>query len=407
MNFSPELLLIVSVGVVGVLHTIVPDHWVPIALIARQRGWSSGETARAAFTAGIGHVVSTLIIASVIWFAGVAVAAKFGHFIDTAASVALVGFGGWIAISSWRELHRGTGHGHSHGHDHGHGHSHNLPFLFGPDPTGIHGVELQHIDTRHGVIEFSIFERGVPPRFRLTGPEADRVQVETLRQSGARRVFSFAKRGVFWESVDEIPEPHSFDVTVTLDRGGHMHSYRARFSEDDDSHADHDHGDDHSHDEELDPKDDPLYAPTRGGVAVVVRHRHEHRHGRGAVHAHWHDHDSATSHVVTPELDSVPPQHAHNHKTTPRTALLLILGSSPMIEGIPAFFAAGKYGVGVISVMTVVFAISTIVTYVALCVYSTVSLQRVSLGPFERYGEVMSGLFIALVGVAFWIWPVV
>jgi hypothetical protein len=91
MNFSPELLLIVSVGVVGVLHPIVPDHWVPITLIARQRGWSSRETARAAFTAGIGHVVSTLIIASVIWFAGVAVAAKFGHFIDTAASIALIG----------------------------------------------------------------------------------------------------------------------------------------------------------------------------------------------------------------------------------------------------------------------------------------------------------------------------
>jgi len=45
-------------------------------------------------------VVSTLIIASVIWFAGVAVAARFSHFIDTAASVALVAFGGWIAISS-------------------------------------------------------------------------------------------------------------------------------------------------------------------------------------------------------------------------------------------------------------------------------------------------------------------
>ena len=34
MTFNPELLLIVSVGVVGVLHTIVPDHWAPIALIA-------------------------------------------------------------------------------------------------------------------------------------------------------------------------------------------------------------------------------------------------------------------------------------------------------------------------------------------------------------------------------------
>ena len=57
MNFGPEILLIVSVGVVGVLHTIVPDHWVPITLLARQRGWSRAETARAALQAGIGHVL--------------------------------------------------------------------------------------------------------------------------------------------------------------------------------------------------------------------------------------------------------------------------------------------------------------------------------------------------------------
>jgi len=77
------------------------------------------------------------------------------------------------------------------------------------------------------------------------------------------------------------------------------------------------------------------------------RARHVHRHGGGAVHVHRHDHDDATSHAVTPELDSTPPQHAHNHKTAARRALLLILVSSPMVEGIPAFFAAGKYGVGV------------------------------------------------------------
>ena len=44
--------------------------------------------------------------------------------------------------------------------------------------------------------------------------------------------------------------------------------------------------------------------------------------------------------------------------------------------------------------MAVVFALSTIATYVALCVYSTAGLQRVNLGAFERYGEVMSGVFI-------------
>jgi nickel/cobalt transporter (NicO) family protein len=75
--------------------------------------------------------------------------------------------------------------------------------------------------------------------------------------------------------------------------------------------------------------------------------------------------------------------------------LLLILGSSPMVEGIPAFFAVGKYGVAVISAMAVVFALSTIVTYVVLCVYSTAGLQRVRLGAFQRYGEVLSGAFIA------------
>ena len=78
-----------------------------------------------------------------------------------------------------------------------------------------------------------------------------------------------------------------------------------------------------------------------------------------------------------------------------------------MVEGIPAFFAAGKYGVGLIVVMSIVFGASTIATYVVLCVTATAGLQRANLGAFERYGEVMSGAFIALVGVAFWIWPVV
>ncbi len=407
MTFSPELLLIVSVGVVGVLHTIVPDHWAPITLIAWQRGWSMGETARAALQAGIGHVVSTLIIASAIWFAGVAVAAKFGHFIDTAASMALVGFGCWIAISSWRELQRGTGHGRGHGH--GRNHSHDLSFLGDPD-AGHHRPELQRIDTGCGVVELSIFEDGVPLRFRLSGPEADWVKVETRRESGVRQVFSFAKRGAYWESVEEIPEPHGFDVTVTLDHGGHAHSYHTAFAEHDNRHGDPDHedydrGDHPDHDDEADPRDDPMYAPMRGGADVLSPHRHAHPHGGGAVHVHWHDHDEATFHPVTPALNSSPPQHAHTHKTTARTALLLILGSSPMVEGIPAFFAAGKYGVGVVSAMAVVFALSTIVTYVLICVSSTAGLQRVNLGALERYGEVLSGAFMALVGVAFWLWP--
>ena len=76
-----------------------------------------------------------------------------------------------------------------------------------------------------------------------------------------------------------------------------------------------------------------------------------------------------------------------------------------MVEGIPSFFVAGKYGIGLIVLMALVFAISTIATYVLLCVHSTAGLQRVRLGAFERYGEVLSGAFIAIVGLAFWIGP--
>jgi ABC-type nickel/cobalt efflux system permease component RcnA len=301
MNYGPELLLVAAVATVGVLHTIVPDHWVPITLIARQRGWSKSETARAALQAGIGHVLSTLLIALVVWLAGVAFAQRFGHIVDTVSSLALIAFGGWFAISAWRDLRMHGGHRHGHSHDF-------------PDETQF---------TEH-------------------------------------------------------------------DHGHHEHG--------------HDYG--HGHEHETAPEDDPLYAPLRGETAVLTRHLHAHRHGGGSVHSHWHDHTPASSHLITAETGTAPPAHEHRHKTTARTALLLILGSSPMVEGIPSFFVAGKYGIGLIVLMALVFAISTIATYVLLCVHSTAGLQRVRLGAFERYGEVLSGAFIAIVGLAFWIWPV-
>ena len=328
MSYGPQLLLIGAVATVGVLHTIVPDHWVPITLIARQRGWTRAETLKASLKAGTGHVLSTLAIALIVWLAGVAFAQRFGHYVDTASSIALIGFGGWIAISSLLEMRGSGGHGHSHGHTHDHS-------ALGIGDA-IHGPELQRIGTEHGELSLSIFESGVLPCFRLTGVLDDSAVVTTIRDDGTRQNFAMANRGAYFESIESIPEPHQFAVTVTTEHSGHSHSYRANFTE------------------------------------------------------HTHDHG----------------EHAHPANVSSRTALLLILGSSPMVEGIPAFFAAGKYGVGLIAIMSVVFAVTTIATYAVLCVYSTVGLQRVSFGPFERYGEVFSGAFIALVGLAFWIWPV-
>jgi hypothetical protein len=118
------------------------------------------------------------------------------------------------------------------------------------------------------------------------------------------------------------------------------------------------------------------------------------------VHVHWHDHTADTAHEIGPDTEAAPPLHIHKHKTSVRTALLLILGSSPMVSRLSSRLA---YGVGLLAVMAVVFAASTMVTYVA----PAAGLQRVKLGPLERCGEVISGAFIALLGVVFGLWPVI
>ncbi len=98
----------------------------------------------------------------------------------------------------------------------GHSHSH------GPAHGGSGHDASKRIATPTGEAVLDIFEDGVPPRFRLTpaiGPEPSvpAVRVETLRPDGSRRVFAFADRGGFLESIDEIPEPHAFEAEVTID----------------------------------------------------------------------------------------------------------------------------------------------------------------------------------------------
>ena len=248
---NQAILLLLAVLAVGVLHTMVPDHWAPIALLARRHGWSRAHTARTAALAGVGHTLSTLAIALAVWFAGALLAVRFGHLVSVASSIALVGFGLWIAAAGWREVKAEQTHEHSH---------------FG--------------------------------------------------------------------------------------------------------------------------------------------HAHVHRHADGMEHRHWHSHGEEDWHAVDGNL-ALAPLHEHAHETSSSTALLLILGSSPMVEGIPAFFAAGRYGAGLLAVMAIVFAGATIATYVALCVASASGIQRLSLGAFEEYGEVISGAFIAVLGAAFLIWPFV
>jgi cation diffusion facilitator family transporter len=122
-------------------------------------------------------------------------------------------------VSAWL-LSGGEHHGHSHGHDldGGNGHSH---------AEHEHEGESWEIATAQGVVELSIFEQDVPPRFRLApGSQSAAgslrpLGLETLRSDGTRQSFSFVNRGGYWESQEEIPEPHAFKASLQLDDGSH------------------------------------------------------------------------------------------------------------------------------------------------------------------------------------------
>ena len=105
---------------------------------------------------------------------------------------------------------------HGHTHDHSQGYRH----------AQAHD-EAERIETTSGLLVLEIFEKGVPPRFRLhaeigRAPAAPSTTIETVRPDGTRQLFSMTNRGNYLESGEEIPEPHEFIAQVHL--AGEVHT---------------------------------------------------------------------------------------------------------------------------------------------------------------------------------------
>ena len=103
------------------------------------------------------------------------------------------------------------------------------------------------INTGHGLVEITVFETNVPPRFRLyfydsarkavALPSLNEIAVETVRPDGGRQSFSFLAGADYLEATAELPEPHEFAATLRIAHGDHAHTFDFRFSEDDHHHS--------------------------------------------------------------------------------------------------------------------------------------------------------------------------
>jgi hypothetical protein len=97
---------------VGFGHAILPDHWVPLAVLGRTRRYPLSRIARLSGLAGIAHVLVSIVLGAVIIAIGLQFRSTVQHAEDTIIGCILIATGiGFLVL----EL---TGHSHHHEHDH-------------------------------------------------------------------------------------------------------------------------------------------------------------------------------------------------------------------------------------------------------------------------------------------------
>jgi len=128
-------------------HAILPDHWVPLAVLGRTRRYPLARVARLSGLAGIAHVLVSVVLGGVIIAVGLQFRSAIEHAEGSIVGALLIATGiGFLVF----EL---TGHGHGHSHDHGH-----------EDAHSDHGHEATH--SHHGHADH---RRGASRSARLRG----------------------------------------------------------------------------------------------------------------------------------------------------------------------------------------------------------------------------------------------
>lgn len=137
MSEPATLALLSTAAATGVLHTLIPDHWLPFVLIGRARGWSVSTVAFASGVAGVIHAVLSVSLGAVALSIGLAAVELAGHTLEGVGAALLVLFGLGYALWAWTKgghfhpggslLHSGDPGGNCDGHE-GPGHPEHLHY---------------------------------------------------------------------------------------------------------------------------------------------------------------------------------------------------------------------------------------------------------------------------------------
>jgi nickel/cobalt exporter len=255
MDLNAGFLAILAASfALGALHALEPGHGKTImgAFLVASRGGVRHAMLLGLVVTITHTAIVFLLAAGALYFTGKFREGDVAFWLGIISAALVIVVGAWMCLQAFGVLKGSQGHSHSgpDGHSPSHGHGHE---------------EVRRIATDHGLIELSIFEDGVPPRFQVRFPgntapsPTNTLTVETTRDDGARQLFKFENKRDYLESTSDIPEPHQFSVTLALTHEGHAHTYATRFVEhahheehsQDADHHDHDHEAVHGHSHEV------------------------------------------------------------------------------------------------------------------------------------------------------------
>ncbi len=131
--------LLIGATILGALHSLIPNHWMPLVLLSKSEKWPKLTTFGVTAAAGLAHTASTILIGLAIGFAGWNLSQKFEIYTQIIAPSILIGLGliylildlagkgghSHLRISHESPEREHDHHSHQDQHHHDHEHQHN------------------------------------------------------------------------------------------------------------------------------------------------------------------------------------------------------------------------------------------------------------------------------------------
>lgn len=77
----------------GLIHALIPNHWLPLVAVAKAEAWSRKDLTRIAFLSALAHVSGTVLLGIVLGNVGKTLAHRYDDYVHIIAPVLLIVFG--------------------------------------------------------------------------------------------------------------------------------------------------------------------------------------------------------------------------------------------------------------------------------------------------------------------------